>query len=102
MTIWCVVDGKSTSFPVDIPADGTVGHLKDRIKEKKPNDFADIDADELTLWKVSLPNTATADTLTLGSLPDGSTKNKLDARFLVSNLFPEGQGVNDYIIVKPP
>jgi hypothetical protein len=28
------------------------GHAKDAIKEKKPNAFADIDADTLKLWKV--------------------------------------------------
>ncbi|KAF9949114.1 hypothetical protein BGZ65_007581 [Modicella reniformis] len=100
LTIWCVVDGESTPFPVDIPAVRTVGHLKKEIKKEKPNFFA-LDADKLALWKVSLPNTATIDILTLETLPHSSTKDELDARTLVYELFPKGQLDNDYIIVQP-
>ncbi|KAK3834551.1 MAG: hypothetical protein J3R72DRAFT_494472 [Linnemannia gamsii] len=34
----------------------TVDHLKDLIKAKKTNDFQDVDADKLTLWRVSIPD----------------------------------------------
>ncbi|KAF9919210.1 hypothetical protein BGZ65_012278, partial [Modicella reniformis] len=103
LTIRCMVDGESTPFSVKAKSTKSVYDLKKAIKKEKPNDFGDVDADTLILWKVSLPNTATVDTLTLGSLPDGSTNlGELNARTLVSELFPKGQGVNDYIIVKPP
>ncbi|KAF9342633.1 hypothetical protein BGX26_007146 [Mortierella sp. AD094] len=55
LTLFCLVDGDSTPFSVDIDASKTVDHLKDAIKLKKPNDFNDIDADKLTLWHVSIP-----------------------------------------------
>ncbi|KAL4150597.1 hypothetical protein PRNP1_009999 [Phytophthora ramorum] len=47
----CVIVGVAGSaFPVEIDADQTVGDLKDTIKEKKPNDLKDIDADKLQLF----------------------------------------------------
>src|ERR1700761_4537007 len=46
----------STTFPVDIGSHATVGHLKKAIKDEKKNDLKDIDADRLTLYKVSIPD----------------------------------------------
>ena len=40
-------------FPVDIDDSRTVGHLKEEILAKKSNMFANIEADQLKLWKVS-------------------------------------------------
>ncbi|KAG0014025.1 hypothetical protein BGZ82_001943, partial [Podila clonocystis] len=55
LNLFCVVDGESTPFPVEIESTKTLGFLKELIKAKKPNDFSDVDADKLTLWKVSIP-----------------------------------------------
>jgi hypothetical protein len=54
ITLFCLVQGAPTAFPVDIDSSLTVGHLKDAIKAKKANDFANIDADRLRLWKVEI------------------------------------------------
>jgi hypothetical protein len=40
------------NFPVNIKNDAIWGGVKAAIKEKKKNEFADIDADTLDLWKV--------------------------------------------------
>ncbi|KAG0274489.1 hypothetical protein BGZ97_010496, partial [Linnemannia gamsii] len=56
LTLFCVVDGESTSFPAVIDPTKTVGELKDEIKTKKANAFSEIDADQLTLWKVEIPD----------------------------------------------
>ncbi|GMF31505.1 unnamed protein product [Phytophthora lilii] len=49
--LFCAIVGAAGSaFPVDIIAGQTVGDLKEVIKEKKPNDFKDIDADKLQLF----------------------------------------------------
>jgi len=50
----CWVIGTPTKwiFPIDIEPDKLWGHVKVKIKEKKKNEFADIDADTLDLWKV--------------------------------------------------
>ncbi|KAI8594762.1 hypothetical protein EDD21DRAFT_392969 [Dissophora ornata] len=55
ITLFCVVDGETTPFSVDIDSSKTVDHLKEAIKAKKTNDFSDVDADKLTLWCVAIP-----------------------------------------------
>ncbi|KAF9301595.1 hypothetical protein BGZ74_006506, partial [Mortierella antarctica] len=57
LNLFCLVDGETASnaFPAKVSLDDTVGDLKKRIKAEKTNDFSDIDADKLTLWKVSMP-----------------------------------------------
>jgi hypothetical protein len=58
LTVYCLVEGDSTrkAFPVPISSAKTVGELKDCIKAEKTIAFSDIDADELKLWKVSIPD----------------------------------------------
>lgn len=56
LKLCCVVEGESTTFPVKIdPIEvETIGELKKAIKEEKKIAFADVDADMLTLWQVSI------------------------------------------------
>ncbi|KAF8931909.1 hypothetical protein BGZ47_011637, partial [Haplosporangium gracile] len=56
LSLFCLVNGEATSnaFPVEIEATKTIGDLKELIKTKKTNDFQDVDADKLTLWRVSI------------------------------------------------
>jgi hypothetical protein len=49
ITIFCVVAGAGSVFPVDIGVTQTIGHLKEQIKEKKPN-MIRFDADLLKLY----------------------------------------------------
>jgi Crinkler effector protein N-terminal domain len=54
IALFCWILGVSNDpFPVDIEDYRTVGHLKDAIVKENPNTFANIDAYELALWKVS-------------------------------------------------
>ncbi|KAG0351335.1 hypothetical protein BGX24_007882, partial [Mortierella sp. AD032] len=57
LTLFCLVDGEATSnaFSVKVPSSDTVDDLKELIKVKKAIAFSDIDADQLTLWRVSIP-----------------------------------------------
>jgi hypothetical protein len=55
LTLFCLVDGDSSPFPVEIEPTKTVGSLKDAIKAKKTPRFDDVAADELNLWSVSIP-----------------------------------------------
>ncbi|KAF9929116.1 hypothetical protein FBU30_001845 [Linnemannia zychae] len=57
MTLFCLVDGEATSnaFSVKSLSSDTVDDLKDAIKTKKALRFDDVAADELTLWRVSIP-----------------------------------------------
>jgi hypothetical protein len=54
ITLFCwILDVSDRPFPVDIDDSTTVAHLKEAILKKKSTTFADIEADQLTLWKVS-------------------------------------------------
>ncbi|KAF8926231.1 hypothetical protein BGZ47_002836 [Haplosporangium gracile] len=55
ITLFCLVDGESTSFPVKIESTETVGDLKKLIKTETPDTFNGVDAKDLILWKVSIP-----------------------------------------------
>jgi hypothetical protein len=53
ITLFCwVLDVSNRSFSVDIEDNLTVDHLKDAITKKKPGSFANVDPDELDLWKI--------------------------------------------------
>lgn len=56
LMLWCITSGtpNGTWFPVDIDENQTVDDLKDKIKEKKPNALAGVDAYALTLYKVNI------------------------------------------------
>jgi Crinkler effector protein N-terminal domain len=58
ITLFCLVHGDPVerAFPVDISNDKSVGHLKNKIKKEIPTAFNNIDAKDVTLWKVDIPN----------------------------------------------
>ncbi|KAF9542563.1 hypothetical protein EC957_001856 [Mortierella hygrophila] len=58
LTLLCLIDGQSTSdvFSVEINPKKTVDGLKTFIRNKNLNKFRNVDANELTLWQVSIPD----------------------------------------------
>jgi hypothetical protein len=48
-----ILNESDSLFLVDIKDSKTVGHLKKTIMKEKPVTFANVDADQLKLWKVS-------------------------------------------------
>ncbi|KAG0272311.1 hypothetical protein BGZ95_011952, partial [Linnemannia exigua] len=58
LTLFCLVDGDATTnaFPVEIESTKTVSDLKYLIRTEKSPGFNDVDADKLTLWRVSIPD----------------------------------------------
>ena len=48
-----ILDVSESSFSISIDETQTVDDLKDAILKKKSTMFANIEADQLTLWKVS-------------------------------------------------
>ena len=54
--LWCWVyrDDVNSLFPVNIPKNNTVGDLKDIIRDKGFIRFRDVEAQMLSLYKVSL------------------------------------------------
>ncbi|KAG0329172.1 hypothetical protein BG000_000169 [Podila horticola] len=102
LSLFCLVDGESTSkaFPVEIESIQTVGHLKKLIKTEKTPRFDDVAADELTLWRVSIPDDNQGSDITIHALEDKTELNNPRSR--LSKLFPESPDDNTYIIVQRP
>ncbi|KAG0298008.1 hypothetical protein BGZ97_004183 [Linnemannia gamsii] len=84
----CLVDGESTSFPVKIESNETIGELKKAIKTEKAPRFDDVAADELTLWHVSIPVAPKKERKNI-SLADVSSKEELDEIDDLSDVFEE-------------
>ena len=57
ITLSCLVMSENpyeNAFEVNIGINKSISKLKNAIKEKKQNDFANVDADKLKLWKVNI------------------------------------------------
>ncbi|KAG0339132.1 hypothetical protein BG000_002769 [Podila horticola] len=102
MTLFCLVDGEATStaFSITIPLNDTVGDLKNLIKTRKANDFSDIDANHLTLWRVSISDDNQGVPITIVSLEKKTELN--NPRTRLSKLFLTSPDDNTYIIVQRP
>ncbi|KAG0330716.1 hypothetical protein BG000_011552 [Podila horticola] len=106
MTLFYLVDGEPTAhaFPVDIVPTKTIGVLKDLIMTKKTPGFDDVAADELTLWRVSIPDGDDDDDdlpILLDSIP-GKDRKKLKAAREVSDIFIKPARRMIHIIVQRP
>ncbi|KAG9064935.1 hypothetical protein KI688_003197 [Linnemannia hyalina] len=94
LNLFCLVDGEATTnaFPAEIESTKTIGDLKDAILRKKPNDFRDVDANKLSLSRVSIHDD--------GTIHDKTELN--NPRALLSTLFAASPDDNTYIIVQRP
>ncbi|KAF9970468.1 hypothetical protein BGZ75_002264, partial [Mortierella antarctica] len=56
LDLFCLVDGEApaNAFSVKIPSTDTVSDLKKLIKVENSHEYSDVDAKELTLWRVSI------------------------------------------------
>ncbi|KAI8357233.1 hypothetical protein B0O80DRAFT_309545 [Mortierella sp. GBAus27b] len=89
LTLFCLVEGEATdnAFPVSTSSATTVGELKKLIKAKETNQFSDVDANQLTLWKVCI---AITDNEELPILLDRlNEKKKLGPATRISKVFTE-------------
>ncbi|KAF9167590.1 hypothetical protein DFQ26_003933 [Actinomortierella ambigua] len=107
LTLFCLVDGEATSnaFSVKAPSSGTVDDLKKLIKAEKAISFSDIDADELTLWRVSIPASEDDDETSI--LIDNiisDHKKKLNPLTRLTKVFPEElpEETIHIIVQRPP
>ncbi|KAG0336079.1 hypothetical protein BG004_008207 [Podila humilis] len=102
LTLFCLVDGEIISFPVAIESDKTIGELKDLIKVKKPVDFEHVDANNLTLWKVSIPVAPKNERKEIW-LADVPSKEELDETDDIADVFTEAPPKKRiHIIVQRP
>ncbi|GES88481.1 NYN domain-containing protein [Rhizophagus clarus] len=54
VTLWCIASGGTTAFKVTAGTDNDLSDLRELIRNKKPNDFANVDPDNLILWSVNV------------------------------------------------
>ena len=98
----CLVFGDpiENAFTVKVDKDETISELKEIIKTKKQNTFTDIDANELSLWKIDA---------SLGELNQFIGKNDSDIKTIGEQLlplnkvgqeFPEPAGERVHVIVQ--
>ncbi|KAF9405604.1 hypothetical protein BGZ76_006532, partial [Entomortierella beljakovae] len=57
--LFCILDGDSSPFEVELEADKSIAALKKAIRDEKPNDLQGIDADKLILYQVTVPDEGT-------------------------------------------
>ncbi|KAG0279392.1 hypothetical protein BGZ97_009580, partial [Linnemannia gamsii] len=59
LTLFCLVEGETISKNFSVKptlADTTIDDLRQRIRTENPNTFIGLDAKDLTLWSVSIPD----------------------------------------------
>ncbi|CAG8784971.1 11539_t:CDS:1, partial [Dentiscutata erythropus] len=58
ISLMCLIQGNSltNAFEVDIEKNKTISKLKDAIKKKNARTFSNIDAKDIKLWKVEIPD----------------------------------------------
>ncbi|KAG0202027.1 hypothetical protein BGX33_009961 [Mortierella sp. NVP41] len=106
ITVFCLQSGEAAShaFSVEIDPTKTVDYLRKLIKAEKTNDFSDIDADKLTLWRVTIPISDDNDDIPI--LLDNvinKDKKKLGPATRLSKAFPEDlPDESIHIIVQRP
>lgn len=100
-TIFCIVAGDDTPFPIDIESNKTVGHLKKAIKKEKENKLTGIDADELKLYRVDILREE-LNTLNM-KMQSQTDDDVLDPLDLLSEIYPSDPPTKTiHIVVKPP
>ncbi|KAF9543648.1 hypothetical protein EC957_000580 [Mortierella hygrophila] len=106
LSLRCLVDGDriSKSFELATPPTKTFGQLRTTIHLSKPIWFKDLEAEDLTLWKVTIPITKDkSDTPILLKNISNSDKDKLGPTNDVFEWFPQvPQKKTIHIIVQRP
>ena len=94
-------DDPSQVFPVKIAITESVGTLRDAIKDKKTLSLHHVDADALTLWKVSIPvNDGFSQNVKKVELMDEEALSPVDRLSKVFFVQPEDRHL--HIVVRSP
>ena len=96
--LWCFVPGSKDSFCVAIDRGNFIFDLKEAIKEKKRNDFSNVDANRLVLWQVDIIQEQVMTAHIDGMLKD---ENKLKNSATIEGTFGNIEGTNVRVIVVP-
>ncbi|KAG0041858.1 hypothetical protein BGZ83_001229 [Gryganskiella cystojenkinii] len=110
LNLFCLVVGKDTPFSVEISENETVDRLKKAIKLERANDFSNVDARNLKLWRVSILLAPLNERKPV-SLKDIDSPEELDPLEKISHYFkqewprephePESPNKIDVIVERP-
>ncbi|KAF9123573.1 hypothetical protein BGW39_008872 [Mortierella sp. 14UC] len=94
LTIFCLEDGNplQRAFSIEIAAEDFVADIKDLIKAECTITLKNIAANNLVLWRVSIPDTEDYNgdrTISLSDIPD-KEKKKLRPTTCLLKVFPDG------------
>ena len=92
------------TFLITLENDKFVDHLKDAIKYKNANALKDIDANELTIYKVSIPRRSIVQTLDTLQFDESDDRvEELDPMDSLLEVFPNGvEKRHLHIVAKKP
>jgi Crinkler effector protein N-terminal domain len=101
-TVLCIVIGEDVPFSVEIEKSKIVSQLKDLIKEKRTDVFANIGSNLLDLYHVDIPDAPKEDLMASMRAHPLDSRGPLLATTRFTNIFP-GTPKDDTIhfIVKP-
>src|SRR3954447_20826397 len=101
ITLLCLVKGNRTAnaFAIDIDSEKLVSHLKEAIKGKNAQTFANVDAKDIKLWKVPISD----DHVDLLSNLSFQDSDELLAIRKISKYFPDSPAEEHiHVLVSPP
>lgn len=105
ITLCCLIHGNniSAAFPVKVDNDKTIGELKKIIKDENSNEFFGVDAKDLTLWKVEIPdNDDDDDEIKKLILQDNQKTKLLGIRYIEDYWTDSPPKRCIHVIVEPP
>lgn len=94
LTLFCLVDGTSKAFHVEIESAKTISHL-----ERELVVLGQARLNEFTLWRVNIPGMLPGTPIRINAIEDKTELN--NARTTLSDLFPTNPDNNTYILVQP-
>ena len=95
--IFCVIENISGPFSVDVTADVTISNLKRRIKDQNANILRDVDAIQLKLWRVEIPDDQEIDFSSLAPEDELKPTRRINRYWEAT---PPEEHV--HVLVKPP
>ena len=101
ITLLCLVKGNTlaNAFPIHIDGNSLVGDLKEVIKAKNAQTFANVDAKDIKLWKVPISD----DHVDLLSNLSFQDSDELLAIRKISKYFPDSPAEEHiHVLVSPP
>ena len=95
--LFCEIENVSGPFSVDVTADETIDDLKGRIKDKNANILQDVDATQLKLWRVEIPDDQDIDFSSLAPEDELKPTRRINRYWEAT---PPEEHV--HVLVKPP